>query len=342
MTDLPATQHGAVILDLVLHSPLFSSRDLIPLRGVSKSYRDRIDQQLFQHVFISGTKDGLLVCDEKKRKLPGFQTARNTAKDLDVLSRLQHTKVIDIPRMSRGPLVELNQRKLLDNVHTVRLLSSTSGRHMYQPPTIGSARTMVVFPPLVPQYDGAKMRSRTVPPGITKLVQHPACAVDEQYEVSRGPILFNSLGPDVTQEVWVFTNYGFKVSERRLGLYEDEAWMVDDALSAKLCATTVKRLNSGQVDLTLVDGHNWLANLSEAYKVYLRPEQSRSSGVSKATTVPERIRELLTARGAKDVSKLHISTFNEYSATITEEEKSLEVLPKSVSSTSAQVTSLTP
>lgn len=332
--DTSATPHGGLILYLISTCPLVTPRDLIPLRAVSKSYRDDIDRQLFRHLRVKTEAKQIIVLDAAKRKLPGFMPRATFAQYTIALARLKHTGCLDIQKAHKKHLAFLSN--YLPNVHTIRLPSNDYGRHTYQPPVIGKARTMIVFPSLLPSIDTTNLKPRIVPPGITKLVQHLTCHADTPY--SRGSVLFRNPGIDVTKEVWVFTHYKPKVMWSCLGLYDDRVHDWSDDQHEELCRVTIARLETGMADLTLVDDDPGLANIWDAYRLYMTSAEGKfPSGYGlgncepNAPGVQEVLRDCLAEEGAKSFSRLHVKTWDEYAAALTENEVAMEALPDGVS-----------
>lgn len=304
---------------------------------MSKAYRDDIDRQLFRHVRVKTVAKRICVLDAAERKLPGFMPldSDSLAGHAAALNRLQHAVSVDVEKMTKTHLTALS--KFLPNVETIRLPSNDGGFHMYQPPGIGKATTMVVFPSFLPQIDRHKFDARVVPKGVTKVVQHLTCAIDRMTEAGRGPILFNRLGPHVTREVWVFTNYNTKVAWSCLGMYDDRVNDAAEGIHESLCTFTISRLGSGKVDLTLVDGDNGFENIERAYQLWRWDIQLGSDGSiavggrSTESTMEERLHNLLMDEGVGDFRRLHVKTWDEYIATLTKEEEAMETLPDGVS-----------
>jgi hypothetical protein len=246
--------------------------------------------------------------------------------NVDNVARLDSTTVVDITRVFRSDLVKLQAS--LKNVHTIRLLSDEFGYHTYRPPPIGRPNsTMVIFPSFMPQLpeDSFPDFKRTIPDNVSTLVQHLSSAVFGNFGCGRGAVLFDKPGASVKQEVWVFTHYELTFDERRLG--RDDHHLED--LDHELYRLATDRLKSSSIEkLILVDDHERLFNLGDAFLVHSPEPEEEESDTSARRVVEDDIKDMLRV---DNLDKLQIMTWNEYAETLTSEQKILQALPDGVS-----------
>jgi len=324
-------QYGDVLIYLILDIVPLSLFDLLVLRGVNKLARDNVDRRIFKRVtlqtFTAG-KDWFAfpVVTGTGERLPLATLTPcpdTTVAFAEYVSK--YTTVLDLENVHRVVVKRLEKEIAKSNaispskLQILRLRSDTDGRHTYALSRSLGARTMVVFPSFNPFF-GRKAKGYAVDvlPAVERLVQHISFAVDWRCAVlfHYNPAAYNLA---LKNEVWIMTHAEIKIHFNHFRLWD---WRITDwklAHYEEFLDQIAVRLKAG-VYLTIVGLE--LVNHEEVLLMYdVSPKE-----------VAADLRDRLWNRVTKtELRKLHIKTWEEYTATLSPEQLEIEALPPGVS-----------